>query len=161
AQGVRELRQLAERLRFLYGAELPLSPQARALEARCGALWARRQRILEQLGPEAAGVKSDLLDLALLWSDLRLRLAPAASAAQARQEALGVLADAEELFGPSHVLYHDRAAHAAALGLTETASEADRRAAAMPPRTAWEHYALGRSFLRPRPVLALPLHWGG
>src|SRR5262249_30854507 len=35
-----------------------------------------------------------------------------------------------------------------ALGLGDVARAAARRAAELPPRTAWEHYALGRFFLR-------------
>src|SRR5579862_5374889 len=58
---------------------------------------------------------------------------------QARVEALEVLAQAEALFGPSCVLCAERWA----LG------RPDPREESIPaPRNAWEHYALGRLYLR-------------
>src|SRR5262249_19236364 len=57
-------------------------------------------------------------------------------------EALTVLDQAEELFGPGAVLAHARQTHAEALGRSSI-----DRPAGPPPRTAWEHYALGRSEL--------------
>jgi tetratricopeptide (TPR) repeat protein len=92
--------------------------------------------------------RTDLLDLAILWADLRVRLAAPAEKPAARHEALEVLAQAEALYGPSCVLYHERRTHALALGRTEVAEEAARQAAATAPRGAWEHYALGRAYLQ-------------
>jgi tetratricopeptide (TPR) repeat protein len=89
-----------------------------------------------------------MLDLALLWSDLRVRLAPPAEVAVVRRQALQVLDEAEALFRPSAVLYQARVEHAVALGRTDVAEAARRGAAAAPPRTAWEHFAVGRIFLR-------------
>jgi tetratricopeptide (TPR) repeat protein len=93
-------------------------------------------------------VRTDLLDLAILWTGLRVRLAAGHEVHAARREALEVLAEAEATFGPSCVLDHERQAHAAALGLADVAGAAGRRATEPAPRTAWEHYALGRALLR-------------
>ena len=59
-----------------------------------------------------------------------------------------LLEDAEGMFGPSSVLEAARRDHAGPLGLADLARTAARRAAGLPPRTAWEHCALGRSLLR-------------
>jgi tetratricopeptide (TPR) repeat protein len=89
-----------------------------------------------------------LLDLALLWTDLQVRRASPGAEAAARQEALRTLAEAEALCGPSPVLDCERQQHALALGDTAAAQEAGQQAASRAARTAWEHYALGRSLLR-------------
>jgi hypothetical protein len=53
-------------------------------------------------------VQTDLLDLAILWTGLRVRLAAGHQAGAARREALKVLAEAEATFGPSCVLDHEQ-----------------------------------------------------
>jgi hypothetical protein len=58
-----------------------------------------------------------------------------------------VLDEAEQQFEGSAVLARERQSHAEALGLQELARRAARSQAELPPRTAWEHYALGRSLL--------------
>ena len=122
------------------------------LAGQCLGFWEKRDVILDRLGKELEpdaeqGVQVDLLDLAILGADLRVRLARDHQAS-ARRDALRMLAEAERLFGPNAVLYHERHAHAEALGERDLAREAERRASAYPPRTAWQHYALGRSLLQ-------------
>jgi serine/threonine protein kinase/tetratricopeptide (TPR) repeat protein len=153
AADAQDLHALVERLRFLHGVDSPASDQLPALAARCRAAWEGRERFLQPGGVELAPdrdehLRTDLFDLAVLWAELRTRLAPPEEMTAARREALQVLAEAEAVFGPSRVLYQERQVHAEALGLTELAQEAARRAAALAPRTAWEHYALGRFLLR-------------
>jgi tetratricopeptide (TPR) repeat protein len=148
-----ELHQLADRIRFLYGVESLPSPRLHLLEAQCRDLWDRREEIAGRLQSDfdlqgTLQVQADLIDLAILWTDLHVRLAPAKEIPAARQQALHVLDRAEALFGPSPVLVRERQFHAEALGLAEIAAAMERRAATLPPRTAWEHYALGRSLLR-------------
>jgi serine/threonine protein kinase/Tfp pilus assembly protein PilF len=151
-QVARELHLVADRLRFLYGVESMPAEAMRSLEARCRTFWERRAWITERLGAGLEAqvrqqVQDDLLDLVILWTGLRMHLAAAGAARTARREALGVLAEAETLFGPSPVLDLERRLHAQALGLNEAAAggRSDREHA---PRTAWEHYALGRSLLQ-------------
>jgi serine/threonine protein kinase/Tfp pilus assembly protein PilF len=141
-----ELHQLADRVRFLYGVESLPPSRLRQLEAQCRDLWDRGEEIAGRLQTdfEPGGkqqIQEDLLDLGILWTDLHVRLAPAGDRPRARHEALQVLDRAEAMFGPSPVLARERQSHLRALGLAETAS-------APQPRTAWEHYALGRSLLR-------------
>ncbi len=100
-QVARDLSALADRIRFLYDPN-SLSPgEARALEERCGALWEMRDLVLErsaaELQPGAEQrARTDLLDLAILWADLRVRGAGPAGPRRARQEALAVLDEAEQ-----------------------------------------------------------------
>jgi len=153
AQAAQELHDIADRFRLLYGMDFFPSGKLQALDAHCNEFWAKRDVILERLGRELEPhieqrLQLDLLDLAILGADLRVRLAGKDRVATARREALQMLAQAETLFGPNAVLYHERRLHAQALGLAHQAREAERRASECPPRTAWEHYALGRALLR-------------
>ena len=58
-----------------------------------------------------------------------------------------LLDDLEETFGPSLMTCRLREETAKQRGRKDLAAEARLRAAALAPRTAWEHYALGRAFL--------------
>src|SRR5262249_50675966 len=89
-----------------------------------------------------------LLDLAILWADLRVELADEAGRHQARRDALRSLDRAEADWGPSPVLLQEQRFHAAAIGQADRAAAAGKRAAGMSPRTAWGCYALGRALLR-------------
>jgi tetratricopeptide (TPR) repeat protein len=91
--------------------------------------------------------KADLLDLGILTAYLTSRSAPPDQAADAHRQALGILAQAESLSGPSGVLHLERAAHARALGDASVADESARLAATLPSRSAWEHLAVGRAYL--------------
>ncbi len=153
ARAAGELHALCEQVRPLYGADFLPEGKARAAAAHCRDLWQQREQIAVKLGrlptPELdRQVRTDLLDLAILGSNLRVRLASPSDVVAARREALDVLAQAEALFGPSRVLYEERRAHALALGLTDEAETAARAGAARAPRDAWEHYALGRAYLQ-------------
>jgi serine/threonine protein kinase len=156
ALAAQELHQLADRMRFHYGSPLPPA-QLRALEGQCRRLWDRRAEIVGKLESSAdplirEQIQNDLLDLAILWTDLSVRLATAKEETAARREALEVLQRAESMFGPSPVLLQERRIHIRALGLPAKADQA-----ALVPRTAWEHYALGRSLLRAgQPAQAAP-----
>jgi tetratricopeptide (TPR) repeat protein len=93
-------------------------------------------------------IRTDLLDLAVIWAGLRVRRGiDEGQAAGARRQALRILDEAEAVCGPSHVLFCERRAHAEALGLRDVVAVANRGAANVPPRTAWEHDAVGRSLL--------------
>jgi tetratricopeptide (TPR) repeat protein len=147
-----DLHALADRVRFRYdGTSLP-ADAGQALLASCRQVWDRRDLAVDaraDLG--SAGeeqVRTDLLDLALFWADLRARAGEQESdPAEARREILGVLAQAEDAFGASPALARQRQASAAAVGDRATAEAAARQAERLVPRTAWEHAALGRSLL--------------
>jgi tetratricopeptide (TPR) repeat protein len=147
----RELSQIADRMRFLYGLDASATPRLKSLDAHCRTFWEKRALILEKLGARLDPdidqcITTDLLDLAILGSNLRVQLAR--NTTEARRDALQILKDAEASAGPNAVLYHERRLHAEALGLADIAHEAQRLADACPPRSAWEHYALGRSLLQ-------------
>jgi tetratricopeptide (TPR) repeat protein len=61
---------------------------------------------------------------------------------------LQVLAQVEELFGPSNALCRQRQELARALGLNDVAEQAGKQAAELPPHTVWDHYTLGRRLLQ-------------
>jgi serine/threonine protein kinase len=150
---VEDLHRFVELLRFVADTEHLATNQVRDVEEGCRRFWEQRDLIRERLSPLpntelAQTVETDLLDLVILWTELRVRLAGGAAGAAVHQEALDVLAQAEALFGPSCMLYHERRVHATALGLTSLAAQAEREGQALAPRSAWEHYVLGRALLR-------------
>jgi tetratricopeptide (TPR) repeat protein len=147
------LHDLAEQVRFRYDGT-PLLPALRgSLQTACRELWDQRERLLDHrhgdLGEAAEEqIRTDLLDLALFGADLRARAAERErDPAGARREVLRLLEEAESVFGASATLARQRQACAVALGDRETAEAAARQAAQLRPRTAWEHYSLGRSLM--------------
>jgi serine/threonine protein kinase/lipoprotein NlpI len=151
----RALHDLAERLRTIDGGD-PMPPEAaRSLVGRVRALWDARQRFRgdDRSGDparseETATVTSDLIDLAVIGSRLLGRSAPLAEGRRARLEAVRLLETADAELGPSPLIDLELQALAEALGMTDLARQAGRRAAAAVPNTSREHYALGRSLLR-------------
>jgi serine/threonine protein kinase/Flp pilus assembly protein TadD len=143
-----ELHQLAELIRFRYGVALPPPEEARSLIQLGRTIWNGRSKLIAPLaGDAAAGIddrtRADLLDLLVLWANLRVSAASRAEALLAYQEALEVLTEAKTLLGSSPALERDRRAFALALG-----HESAARSAAIPARSAWEHFDLGKSYLR-------------
>jgi eukaryotic-like serine/threonine-protein kinase len=151
-QVANDLHMLADQVRFAYAAEFPTTETMRALEARCRTLWEKHELITARLEPQTTesfrrNVETDLLDLAILWADLHVRVASANEADQARREAIDLLDQAERVFGPSAVLSHERHSYSEALKLPETTQPAPEQSFELAPRSAWEYYALGRSLL--------------
>jgi eukaryotic-like serine/threonine-protein kinase len=146
AEEGQQLHDLAERTRFLAGAAVP-NEQVRQMEPLWRAAWGQRHSLLDRGAGELTNateqqIQSDLLDLGLVWADLD------AHQEGGPRQALEILAEIEALFGPSTVLCRQRQTYATALGQLDLAAQAGRRAAELVPRTAWEHYALGRSLLQ-------------
>jgi tetratricopeptide (TPR) repeat protein len=151
-QAMRQLHALADRFRFLCGG---ISPEGKlsSLRPLWTAVWDKRERLLDhQEDPLPAEVeeqlRTDLFDLGVIWADLSVRLAEPVQRAKACREALAVLDTLEQQFGPSGAVCCQRQACAAELGLADVANAARSRAAELPPRSAWEHYALGRALLQ-------------
>ncbi|MBI3836993.1 MAG: protein kinase [Planctomycetia bacterium] len=148
------LHELVERLRFVDGFETVPVTKLRELEAGCSTVWHAREQIA-QLDAAASRpdiehqLRTDLLDLALLWADLRIRLASAGQAEQARHKALELLDEAQQLCGPSPILELARHEYSAALG---TSAPPIGSKLAPDPRTVWEHYAVGRWLFRSEKV---------
>jgi eukaryotic-like serine/threonine-protein kinase len=129
-----ELHRLADRTRFLYGADRLPSAGLPELAAGCRVFWGERQRIVAKLGPALdPAVRADLYDVAICWADLAATIHPSPTAA----DSLAIVGEAEDLFGPSPVLEQERRRHGAPTS-----------AATLTPQTAWEHYAAGRALLR-------------
>ncbi len=148
-QAAGELHGLADQFRFL-AADDWLAPQrVAALDSQLRTLWDRRQQIVDRLNPDLdsqawKSIQVDLLDLAILGADLRVRLARGPAMRSAHQEARTILAQAEALLGTGAVLCQEQRRHARALGLPD----APPTGADPVPRTSWEHCTLGRSQLR-------------
>jgi tetratricopeptide (TPR) repeat protein len=141
----RELTRLVDRIRSLYPFENQAATGLAELDAQCRELWAQREFIRQRLdagADEASHVDADLLDLAVLGASLRVRL----EGPRARADSLRMLDEAEALFGPSAALARERAS------LGGSAGEGPA------PRTAWEHYALGRALLQDNDLDAAARH---
>jgi eukaryotic-like serine/threonine-protein kinase len=147
------LHRLVDRLRFAESAADRPVLSAKEVERHCRALWESRLSLLKRPGTPLDSrfeqrLRDDLLDLAVIGASLRVRMeTDSEKAAQAHRAGLEQLDEAEAMFGPSHVLYLARQAHATALGLSSMADSAARGAARVPPRTAWEYDAAGRILL--------------
>jgi len=158
AQAAKKLHTLVDRLRFLAGGN-GVTGDLAALQSPWRAAWEKRQLLLE--GPndeadqgQAEQVRTDLLDLATVWADLRLGPPQGRTPAAVARELLAVLDEAQGLFGPSTVLLRQRAECLTALGRVGEAAAEREQALALTPRTAWEHCALGRSLLQAGEVRA-------
>jgi tetratricopeptide (TPR) repeat protein len=147
AEAIRQLHQATEQLRLFFGVDIEPSPALSRLAEQCRQIWEQRVAITDRLtstlaADAASDVKADLLDLAILWSDLSVCLAPRDAVVRERQRALQVLQEAEELFGSSAVLTLARREHATALGQQPSPGPV------FCPQTPWEHHAVGRTLLR-------------
>jgi eukaryotic-like serine/threonine-protein kinase len=145
---VAELHELAETIRFRYGLAPPPVEEAPALLRLGRKTWEGRDLLLQSLdglgAPEIEGqVRTDLRDLVLLWADLRVRCASANERDQASREAAEILTEAAALVGASPSLERDRRAYSRGNGPDDGLDRLDQE-----PRSAWEHYDLGRSYLR-------------
>ncbi len=145
------LHTLVERLRFVDSfASVPVD-KLRDLDAGCRTVWQARRQIVDAESTSAGGAEvrrrliADLAVLALLWADLRVRLAEGSQGlADAHRAALVTIDQAETLCGASGVLELARRQHTSALEGDSTADVPG----GFTPRTAWEHFALGRWLLR-------------
>jgi eukaryotic-like serine/threonine-protein kinase len=142
-----EIHTLADRVRLLHAAGLVPARTARRIEDRLAQIWRVRKHIDVRLADEAtrARLHVDLLDMAILWAELRVELAGEAARPQAHEDALRTLAQAEADWGSSPVLAQERRFHSEAIGRRADTAEPD---ADITPRTAWEWYAIGRGLLR-------------
>ena len=146
-----ELHDLADLIRFRYGVSLPSKDEARALIRDCRSIWEARDALVRPAGPaldhEAEErIKTDLIELVLVWADLRVQLASAAESDAARRDAARLLDDAEATFGPGLAL--DGRRRQLAAPATATATAAETVVAGPVPSTPWAHYDLGRFYLR-------------
>ncbi len=143
-----ELHRLAELVRFRYGLAEPPAEEAQVFLRLVPTIWKERDLLTRAISGQSGSdfdttVRTDLLDLAVVWAAFRVRFAVAAEAGDARREALQMLTEAEALLGPSPALRRDHRVYTKALGLASSDLVPKVR-----PVTAWEYYDLGRSYLR-------------
>lgn len=153
-----QLHIIVDQLRTLDGPRTLPDDQLRAIAARCEQVWSRRQQLVDTLGIETNGIekmaaeqqgpRTDLLDLAILWTDLRIRLASGVEANPMRRLSEKTLLEAIRLVGPTPVVYQEIARHLKHAGLLTEADKYATMSRDVPPQSAWEHYASGRSFLQ-------------
>ena len=145
------LHQLVERLRFIDDFETVPAAKLRELDAGCAKVWEVRNQIVMPQGVVGANVeterraRADLLDLAVLWAELRTRVVPSEKAAQARLEAIDLLNEAQNVFGPSPILELARQRYSADESARPSRVDLSPDLA---PRTAWEHFSTGRLLFR-------------
>lgn len=131
----------------------PPPSEASQLYQQAERLWKQRDLIAASLSDRALSglaerAYADLAELAVLWADLHLRLAPAERRRQAGDEALAVLKEAESLPGATLVLSRAQEQIARLLGDKRQARELTQRGKRLSAHTAWEHLALGRLLLK-------------
>jgi serine/threonine protein kinase/tetratricopeptide (TPR) repeat protein len=141
AQAAVDLHAVAECLRFLAGADIHSIHELEVLEGHCHTAWAARGLVADRGAATLDGdveeqLRADLLDLALLWADLKRQLGPRSGSGADRGAVRSILAEAEALLGPSVALDRERCLLAGPV------------APAAPPLSSWEHVVLGRSLLR-------------
>ncbi len=147
-----QLHSVVDQLRFLDGARTLPDEELRYVASCCEQVWDRREKLIETLDVKESlsgqeGPRTDLLELAMLWTDLRIRLASDSEANQVRMAGVATLLDVNSLFGKTPVVCQEIARHLKDAGLTV---EAEKYAAMNHelPQTAWEHYSLGRSLMQ-------------
>jgi serine/threonine protein kinase len=143
-----ELHKLAELLRLRFGLGHPGPEEVEWFFPRARAVWEARHMLAQPVDhPDQAeirqAIQEDMHEFIVLWADLRVGKASAIEKTAARRQALVLLDEAEALFGPGPSLDRCRQEYSEALGLTPFAPSPSRL-----PASAWEHYDLGRFFLR-------------
>ena len=154
-----ELHELANRIRFHYGVELPGPEEARSVSRLCKAIWDRRAQLLSATDSDRETtlheqIATDLLELAVINTDLLIDIAPSGQLEPAKSEALRILAEAEHDFGRSFAI-DGRRRHLLSISMSpEQPAEQARK-----PQTAWEHYDHGRYCLRTGKIEAAALEF--
>jgi tetratricopeptide (TPR) repeat protein len=144
-----ELHRRADSVRFRFGVDPPDASAARMLAQVFPALWDKRGVLLDwasRSGDEALRerVRTDLLELASIWADSRVRGSSADAKLSERTAALALLEEAEATCGRSTSLRRQVRAIRRDLGRADDSDAGDDP----PPADAWERYDLGRFYLR-------------
>jgi tetratricopeptide (TPR) repeat protein len=142
------LHALADQVRFRYGIDPPAGAPADAFLHSVRSIWDDRHLLLSRASaplPQAIEdqILADLLELVASWAEVKTRLAAPTDARAAQEEALAILEEARSACGPSFTIDRLRRTLAERLGrdIPPADDESD-------PRSAYDHYDLGRSLLR-------------
>ncbi len=142
------LHEMVDMLRSRLGVGDAPENAAASLLARGKEIWALQNRFSrpggERMKPNLeAQIRTDFLDLATIWADLAARSDKAKGSRDGLRDAVSMLREARARFGLSPALARDLGRYLALLGERDPSLTA-----AEPPRTAWEYYDLGRSYLQ-------------
>lgn len=148
-----ELHTVAQGLRGLSFADSVSAEAMIASEQSVRRLWEKREQLFGLAAADLPNAirrqaREDLFDLAILWSQLKVRISPSSGVVDAKREALQVLKDTEAELGSTPALCLERAILAESLGLASEASAARFLASRASVKTAWEHAALGNFYFR-------------
>ncbi|QDV85710.1 protein kinase domain-containing protein [Stieleria magnilauensis] len=147
------LHQVIEQLRLLDGPRPLPGHQLRQIDTLCAELWGQRERFVSGMAVRSNNqtskqVRSDLNELAILWTNQRERLAPPGDEESTLREALTTLQEAERMTGLSAGLCGELHYVAVKLGMTNVAEQYAKKLDALQPTSAREHYSLGRVLLK-------------
>src|SRR5208283_4737496 len=98
-----ELHRLAELVRLRYGIAAPPAEEAQSLIRLVPIIWQARDSLTRPVSGQSETdrtVRTDLLDLAVVWAAFRVRFATEPEAEEAKKEALRIIDEAEALLGP-------------------------------------------------------------
>ncbi len=145
-----DIHRLAETCRFRFGVDPPTGPEADVLIRNVPTIWNDRHLLLARnsapLSPKVEeSIRADLLELVATWADVRIRLAQPSELATGRREVLEFLDEARNVCGRSFLLDRLWTSLARQAGRPIDPDETET-----PPRSAFDHYDLGRSYLRER-----------
>ena len=148
-QAAAELAGLVETLRFLHDPDsIPIATVNHLIE-ECECCWNRRQELEAYIDQKFGRTGRDqfhanLLELAILWSDLRSRTAAPDDRVRVHRWAVDLLQQADE-WGPSPALTWEISRHRETLGMQAVAV-----ARPTVPVAAMDHFAFGRCQMRDR-----------
>ena len=152
-QAAEQLHVLTNQIRLYCGDEGRTLKEVQTLEEHCQKIWNTRGLLVKPVGARLEPaleeqIQADMLDLAILWAELRSRSAPADRVQEVCRDALQLLTEAEKLLGSSIILTRERQAYLEKLDEAPAAGGAAPLATELVPQTAWEHLYMGRSYLR-------------
>ena len=111
SQAAHELHLFIDRARVLCSSDGLKADELQRLELQARGFWKQRRWFVERITAQAPWElmrrrRMDVLDLAILWTGLRVRLADEKDKPAAHRHALEILTQAEALAGKSGVLWH-------------------------------------------------------
>jgi serine/threonine protein kinase/tetratricopeptide (TPR) repeat protein len=153
AEKAQKLHEVADDLRFTSAVDSYPRRGMYVLQHRCEQVWQDPPTPTRRPGADLratieATLRADFLDLAVLWGDLRVHLAPPGESQEAHRQSLRILGEVEERFGGNAVLCRQQLLHARALSDEDLVRRFTRQLEGLPLQTAWEHYGVGRHFLQ-------------
>jgi serine/threonine protein kinase len=143
-----QLHRLAEEIRVHNAADTIPPNRLRTLVAQGREFWRKRHTIKIAVSSQSgAGLAADFQDIAIFLADLRVKQSTDADVTSARHEALRWLDETESLFGSCRALAHERQLLRGNLGLADPPGLSSANVTATAPRSAREHYTVGRALL--------------